>query len=121
MSGMGKWCPSGDAVSKGPALCPQVEHARRLVRLVSSGKSRRRPMQLRTIPQAIEDAAKAEPTRGYRFVPETGVPGVGGLTDPSAPARVDGRGEGEASFSFTAVERISARFGGAMQALGLRK
>ena len=26
-------------------------------------------MQPRTIPQAIEDAAKAEPTRGYRFVP----------------------------------------------------
>jgi fatty-acyl-CoA synthase len=70
-------------------------------------------MQLRTIPQAIEDAAKAEPTRGYRFVPETGAPGVGALAD--------GPGASEASFSFTAVERISARFGGALQALGLRK
>jgi fatty-acyl-CoA synthase len=70
-------------------------------------------MQLRTIPQAIEDAAKAEPTRGYRFVPEAGLPGVGALAD--------GPGASEASFSFTAVERISARFGGALQALGLRK
>jgi fatty-acyl-CoA synthase len=66
-------------------------------------------MQPRTIAQAIEDAAKAEPTRGYRFVPETGVPGYGG---PEAS---------EESFSYTAVERISGRFGGAMQALGLRK
>jgi hypothetical protein len=32
-------------------------------------------MDERTIPQAIEDAAKAEPTRGFRFIPETGVPG----------------------------------------------
>jgi len=68
-------------------------------------------MQPRTIAQAIEDAAKAEPTRGYRFVPETGVPGYG------AP----GSESSEESFSYTAVERISARFGGAMQALGLRK
>jgi fatty-acyl-CoA synthase len=106
-------------------------------------------MHLRTIPQAIEDAAKAEPTRGYRFVPETGVAGVGGLADsapfsaavPVAPvpgspvasglptpgalpkpdAKPDAQGASEASFSFTAVERISARFGGALQALGLRK
>ncbi len=63
----------------------------------------------RTIAQAIEDAAKAEPTRGFRFVPETGVPGFGG-DDTS-----------EASFSYTAVERASARFGGALQALGMRK
>jgi fatty-acyl-CoA synthase len=78
-------------------------------------------MDLRTIPQAIEDAAKAEPTRGYRFVPEAGVPGMG--ASPAAPtggADPD-RGGSEASFSFTAIERMSARFGGALQALGLRK
>jgi fatty-acyl-CoA synthase len=81
-------------------------------------------MQPFTIVQAIEDAAKAEPTRGYRFVPETGVPGIGALKDAGAAPGVPG-GEGptasEAAFSFTAVERISARFGGALQALGLRK
>lgn len=78
-----------------------------------------RPMALRTIPQAIEDAAKAEPTRGLRFVPETGVPGFarpGGSVDSDAHS-----GGSEASFSYTAVERMSARFGGALQALGLRK
>ncbi len=78
-------------------------------------------MQRLTIPQAIEDAAKAEPTRGYRFVPETGVPGIGALPEPAGAARGDGPTASEASFSFTAVERISARFGGALQALGLRK
>src|SRR5436190_2171063 len=66
--------------------------------------------ELRTIVQAIEEAAKAEPTRGYRFVPETGVPGFSPAADAS-----------EASYSYTAVERATARFGGAMQALGLRK
>ncbi len=71
-------------------------------------------MQVRTIPEAIEDAAKAEPTRGYRFVPEAGVPGFSG---PGTEAK----DTSEAAFSFTAVERISARFGGALQALGLRK
>jgi fatty-acyl-CoA synthase len=71
--------------------------------------------EFRTISQAIEDAAKAEPTRGYRFVPETGVPGFG-------PSGKDGADEAsEAYFSYTAVERASARFGGALQALGLRK
>ena len=64
----------------------------------------------RTIAQAIEDAAKGDPTRGFRFVPETGVPGMGGATETS-----------EASFSYTAIERASARYGGALQALGLRK
>jgi acyl-CoA synthetase (AMP-forming)/AMP-acid ligase II len=64
----------------------------------------------RTISQAIEDAAKAEPSRGFRFVPDTGVPGFSG-----------GDGASEATFSYTAVERASARFGGALQALGLRK
>jgi fatty-acyl-CoA synthase len=67
--------------------------------------------EFRTISQAIEDAAKAEPTRGYRFVPETGVPGFGPAGDEAS----------DAYFSYTAVERASARFGGALQALGLRK
>jgi fatty-acyl-CoA synthase len=71
-------------------------------------------MSPRTIVQAIEDAAKAEPNRGFRFVPDTGVPGFGGPgPDPG--------GASEPSFSFTAIERMSARFGGALQALGLRK
>ncbi len=71
-------------------------------------------MALRTIPQAIEDAAAAEPTRGFRFVPETGVPGfIGPGTGPIAGS--------EESFSFAAIERMSARTGGALQALGLRK
>jgi fatty-acyl-CoA synthase len=71
-------------------------------------------MPPRTIVQAIEDAAKAEPNRGFRFVPDTGVPGFGGPgPDPA--------GASEPSFSFTAIERMSARFGGALQALGLRK
>jgi acyl-CoA synthetase (AMP-forming)/AMP-acid ligase II len=69
--------------------------------------------EFRTIAQAIEDAAKAEPTRGFRFVPETGVPGFGGSEVSAATS--------EASFSYTAVERASARFGGALQALGMRK
>jgi fatty-acyl-CoA synthase len=67
----------------------------------------------RTIAQAVEDAAKSEPTRGFRFIPEEGVPGAGG---PSS-----GSGGSEASFSYTAIERASARYGGALQALGLRK
>jgi fatty-acyl-CoA synthase len=71
--------------------------------------------EFRTISQAIEDAAKAEPTRGYRFVPETGVPGFG------APGHDGGDEQSEAYFSYTAIERSSARFGGALQALGLRK
>jgi fatty-acyl-CoA synthase len=82
-------------------------------------------MPLRTIPQAIEDAAKAEPTRGFRFVPETGVPGFtggGAIVRGSSPGPDSSAGDAsEASFSFAAVERISARFGGALQALGLRK
>ncbi|MDP9000063.1 MAG: acyl--CoA ligase, partial [Myxococcota bacterium] len=77
-------------------------------------------MQLRTIPQAIEDAAKAEPTRGYRFVPETGSTELGAFGDAPS-SRSEGKVASEASFSFTAVERISARLGGALQALGLRK
>src|ERR1700737_2948418 len=65
----------------------------------------------RTIAEAIEDAAKAEPTRGFRFIPEEGgVPGATGSTSQS-----------EASFSYTAIERATARYGGALQALGLKK
>jgi fatty-acyl-CoA synthase len=80
-------------------------------------------MGFRTISQAIEDAAKAEPSRGFRFVPETGVPGFSGPAATAATPGAPGRGDeaSEASFSFTAVERLSARFGGALQALGLRK
>src|SRR6516162_1391867 len=70
----------------------------------------------RTIAQAIEDAAKAEPTRGYRFVPETGVPGFGDAGGAATSAAAS-----EESFSYTAVEHVSGRFGGALQALGLRK
>jgi acyl-CoA synthetase (AMP-forming)/AMP-acid ligase II len=85
-------------------------------------------MHERTIPQAIEDAAKAEPTRGFRFIPDTGVAGFGGPGEPS-PAPLQNADNStarpldpsEASFSFTAIERVSARFGGALQALGLRK
>lgn len=66
--------------------------------------------EFRTLAQAIEDAAKCDPTRGFRFVPESGVPVAGASYDTS-----------EASFSFTAIERASARYGGALQALGLRK
>ncbi len=72
-------------------------------------------MPFRTIPQAIEDAAKAEPSRGFRFVLETGVPGFAG------PGESPATEASEESFSFAAVERVSARFGGAFQALGLRK
>ncbi|HEY8087884.1 MAG TPA: fatty acyl-AMP ligase, partial [Polyangiaceae bacterium] len=71
-------------------------------------------MNHRTICQAIEDASRAETSRGYRFFPETGVPGYG-------PPGSDGAEAAEASFSYTAVERMTARFGGALQALGLRK
>src|SRR5215475_1825438 len=60
-------------------------------------------MPATTLAAAIEEAAKCDPTRGFRFVPET-----------SGDAS-------EASFSYTAVERASARYGGALQALGLRK
>ncbi len=59
----------------------------------------------RTLAQCIEDAAKAEPTLGFRFIPEDGSAANGS----------------EASFSYTAIERASARYGGALQALGLRK
>lgn len=66
----------------------------------------------RTIVQAIEDAAKAEPARGFRFFSDAGIPG---FLPPGS------EGSAEATFSYTAIERMSARFGGALQALGLRK
>jgi acyl-CoA synthetase (AMP-forming)/AMP-acid ligase II len=72
-------------------------------------------MQERTIPQAIEDAAAADPARGYRFMPDSGVPG---FPIPGAPSALELR---EATFPYAAVEQVSARFGGALQALGLRK
>ena len=76
-------------------------------------------MPLRTIIQAIEDAAKAEPTRGFRFVPETGVPG---LHDAGRRAAAPARPRRARRPSRTRrIERMSARFGGALQALGLRK
>jgi len=61
-----------------------------------------------TLAEAIEQAAKADPTVGFRFVSDDGVPGFG----PAAS---------EASFSYTALDRASARYGGALQALGLEK
>src|SRR5579872_3371571 len=83
-------------------------------------------MAFRTIPQAIEDAAKAEPTRGLRFVGEGGVPGFG-VPIPAASEQPGDRPRAapdatrETALSYTAVERLSGRFGGALQALGLRK
>ncbi len=62
-----------------------------------------------TLAAAVEDAAKADPARGFRFISDDGVPGFGGKTTS------------EASFSYTALERASARYGGALQALGLQK
>ena len=90
-------------------------------------------MALRTISQAIEDASKADPTLGLRFIPESGVPGfmrpgrvpAAAVSGPDLMAAAELPGPGaessEASFSYAAVERMSARFGGALQALGLRK
>jgi acyl-CoA synthetase (AMP-forming)/AMP-acid ligase II len=66
-----------------------------------------------TLAHAIERGHKIDPTRGFRFVSEQGVPGFAPGADKSSGS--------EASFSYTAIERASARYGGAMQALGLRK
>ena len=67
------------------------------------------PSNFPTLAAAIEDAAKADPTLGFRFVADAGVPGFGNSSTS------------EASFSYTALERVSARYGGALQALGLCK
>jgi len=69
----------------------------------------------RTIAQAIEDAAKTDPTRGFRFIPETGIAAAG------SPATNSTASGSEVTFSFTAIERASSRYGGALQALGLKR
>ena len=58
----------------------------------------------RTVVQAIEDAASSTKT-GYRFIEE-------------AP---QGGGEAEPFFTHGGIERASARYGGALQALGARR
>jgi fatty-acyl-CoA synthase len=58
------------------------------------------PRVLRTVAQAIEDAAKSTKT-GYRFLEESS--------------------EAEPFFSHAGIERASARFGGALQSLGAKK
>jgi acyl-CoA synthetase (AMP-forming)/AMP-acid ligase II len=55
----------------------------------------------RTVAQAIEDAAANHKNEGYRFIEEAA--------------------DKERYFSYPDVERQSARFGGAMQAMGLQK
>lgn len=55
----------------------------------------------RTVPQAIEGAATGDVSKGYRFLREEAAK--------------------EAFYSFDAIERASARLGGALQALGLEK
>jgi|HubBroStandDraft_1064217.scaffolds.fasta_scaffold02127_6 fatty-acyl-CoA synthase len=89
-------------------------------------------MAFRTIPQAIEDAVKAEPRRGLCFVHESGVqgfpgplpaagwPALGAAAGPRAAPSADASAP-ETVLSYADVERLSARFGGALQALGLRK
>jgi acyl-CoA synthetase (AMP-forming)/AMP-acid ligase II len=73
----------------------------------------------RTIAQAIEDAAKTDPTRGFRFVPETGIPATAAPSTASATKNT--ASTSEVTFSYTAIERASSRYGGALQALGLRR
>jgi fatty-acyl-CoA synthase len=58
------------------------------------------PFVPRTVAQAIEDASKSS-TTGFRFIDEGS--------------------DAEPFFSHGGIERASARFGGALQALGLRK
>ncbi len=75
----------------------------------------------RTIAQAIEDAAKTDPTRGFRFIPETGIaPAAGTATPAQAPTKSTASGS-EVTFSYIAIERASSRYGGALQALGLKR
>ena len=62
-----------------------------------------------SVAHAIEEAAGVDPSRGFRFLSEEGVPGFRGASGA------------EATFSFSALERASARYGGALQALGLQK
>ena len=62
-----------------------------------------------TLAAAVEAAAQADPSIGFRFISDDGVPGFGNAT------------ANEASFSYAAIERASARYGGALQAAGLKK
>ena len=62
-----------------------------------------------TLARSIEAAASVDPNKGFTFVSDEGVPGFGN-------ARAH-----ENTYSYQAIERVSARFGGALQALGLRK
>jgi acyl-CoA synthetase (AMP-forming)/AMP-acid ligase II len=70
-----------------------------------------------TLARAVEEAAKLDPTKGFSFVSEDGVAGFG----PKNPGPGDGAAPQESFFSYTTIERASARYGGALQALGLRK
>src|SRR4051812_31812901 len=63
----------------------------------------------RTVVQAIEDAAVSTKT-GYRFIEEAG--------DDAGSKPL---GAAEPFFTHAGIERASARFGGALQALGLKK
>ena len=63
-----------------------------------------------TLARSIEDAASVGPHTGFTFVSNEGVPGFSRDTKAH-----------ENSYSYQAIERTSARFGGALQALGLRK
>lgn len=62
-----------------------------------------------TLARSIEEAASVDPKKGFTFVSDEGVPGFG-----NAKAH-------ENVYSYQAIERVSARFGGALQALGLKK
>src|SRR3954452_19760349 len=62
-----------------------------------------------TLAAAVESAAQADPSIGFRFISDDGVPGFGNAV------------ANEASFSYAAIERASARYGGALQAAGLKK
>jgi acyl-CoA synthetase (AMP-forming)/AMP-acid ligase II len=68
----------------------------------------------RTVMQAIEDAAASSKT-GYRFLEEGGGEGEG-PAGSGAGAQVT-----EPFFTHAGIERASARFGGALQALGAKK
>ena len=67
-------------------------------------------MELITLAKAIEEAGKRDPSRGFTFLSEDGVPGFPGTEN----AR-------ETFFSFATIERRTASFGGALQSLGLKK
>lgn len=62
-----------------------------------------------TLAHSIEAAASVDPKKGFTFVSDEGVPGFG---NQKAHENV---------YSYQAIERVSARFGGALQALGLKK